>query len=329
MSIPSLDCPLILVKPQPSQAEEITSHDFHIFQGVDDIPRQAWQEVVSEKNDLLSYDYLKAVERACKQQVDFRYALIKDRGRMVGFVYFQIFSMDWERLSASVSENNPRNLFERLKSEIGKAAGKLALRNGSRLMVCGNSFVSGSYGFCFKGVSREKERAYLLSLTQQLRKAEKDVIAVLMKDLPPEEEAFWAQDGYQRFFADPNMLLRLRPEWNSFDDYVQAMSSKYRQRLRSAYKKSKGLEHRWLSADEVRSYQKEIFDLFSEVLREDQFSLLDVPKGYFTLVQRKTGNRFSGEGLFSGRRTRCFFHCPAKRYLPGSTLHWLQDRPQP
>jgi hypothetical protein len=215
--------------------------------------------------------------------------------------------MDWNRLSTSVSESAPRDWFKRLKSEIGKTAGRLALRDGARLMVCGNSFVSGAYGFCFRGISREKERAYLLDLTQKLRKEEKDVVAVLMKDLPPEEAGFWAQDGYQRFFADPNMRLRLRPEWNSFDDYVQAMSSKYRQRLRSAYKKSKGLEHRWLSADEVRSYQAEIFDLFSEVLREDQFSLLDVPKGYFTLFKEKLGTGFRVKAYFLGGEPVAFF----------------------
>ena len=59
------------------------------------------------------------------------------------------------------------------------------------------------------------------------------------RSLGPHADALPAH-GYHRIDkAEPPMRVELAPEWTSFDDYLAAMRPKYRQRARSARKKSK------------------------------------------------------------------------------------------
>jgi len=53
------------------------------------------------------------------------------------------------------------------------------------------------------------------------------------------------------FNAEPFMLLKIRPEWKNFEDYKQAMHSKYRVRVNKALNCSNHLTSEWIMGSEL------------------------------------------------------------------------------
>lgn len=67
------------------------------------------------------------------------------------------------------------------------------------------------------------------------------------------------------FSFQPNMVLPIQPSWRRFEDYLEAMSSKYRVRARRAVKKMDGLTRRELSETMVELEEKAMYALYREV----------------------------------------------------------------
>ena len=58
--------------------------------------------------------------------------------------------------------------------------------------------------------------------------------------------------------VEPNMIITLQPEWKSFDDYKNALKSKYRVKANKADSKSKDLIEKEFTAQEIEQYKSEL-----------------------------------------------------------------------
>ena len=70
---------------------------------------------------------------------------------------------------------------------------------------------------------------------------------------------------YITFPADPMMVLNVRSEWSSFDDYLNAFSSKYRVRAKKVLKETDELESKELKGSEIDS---ETLTLIASLLKK-------------------------------------------------------------
>jgi len=131
---------------------------------------------------------------------------------------------------------------------------------------------------------------------------------VLIKDLYPREHPATSaleNNGFHPMPVDPVMTLDIPADWRNMDDYLAALTSKYRVRYRRARGKLEGITRCRLTADEVDRKRENIYALYQQVSSGADFNAASVRAGYFpwlarvrkpvpTLETMLTGNGYGG-----------------------------------
>lgn len=276
---------------------------YTIFRTVETIPRQEWESLVPQSETCLRYPFLCGIESAAHTDMDFRYVLFYQDQRPVAFAMFQVIRFDVGKIGPYARHTGEsRNLFQEAGHALSRIAKDISRRFSIRMLVLGNAFLTGEHGFyACPDIPATQAFEALMQAVKQLRKEIGRVRAVVLKDFEPgptHPEAFLRAQGYHLFHGDPNMILRLRPEWDSFDHYLDAMASKYRQRARSAFKKSEGLISREMSTADILSENGQLFALFCKIAEKDRFVLQQVPKNYFCILKEKMGDQLKVTGYY-------------------------------
>jgi len=74
------------------------------------------------------------------------------------------------------------------------------------------------------------------------------------------------------FEIDPDMVLELNEQWNSFKDYKEGVSSKYKKRIRRVYNKSKDVVVKKIEKKDIKSIVPELQTLYNNVHNKSSFS---------------------------------------------------------
>ena len=275
---------------------------FHIYNRVEQLPINDLHALIPETKPYLRHDFLAAMEAAAQAQMEFRYVLIYKNQRPISFNYFQIVSFDVGRTVSYTDLEKGANLKEKIKNRIGTGFKRIAESWNAGLIVGGNVFLSceGSH-YYIDQEEEEKGFDFFLNAAKEVKKRERKISGILLKDFYQTEshpQNMLISDGYHLFQAEPNMLLQLAPEWKTFEDYLGAMSSKYRQRAKSAYKKSNSLINRELSYEDMQATKGRMNELFQKVVAEDKFAVADAGPEYFIELKRVLGDKLRVEGYY-------------------------------
>ncbi len=268
---------------------------FHIYGKVSDIPFRDWQDLVPITHPFLRYDFLAGIEAAAQSELEFRYVLVYQNDRPVCFAYFQLLTFEVSRTLAYSSVEKAKGGLEKIRNLFALGFKQLSKNWQAKLLIGGNVFLSSEGSHYHLDTENSKTGIQsLIQIAQELKKREKKIKGILLKDFYQTDEhpqELISEAGFHSFLAEPNMLLHLKTEWKSFEDYLAAMSSKYRQRARSAYKKSQAITSRELSMDEVEKLQPKIYELFKDVIRKNKFAVADAGPMYFTELKRALGSK--------------------------------------
>lgn len=98
--------------------------------------------------------------------------------------------------------------------------------------------------------------------------------------------------------ADVNMVLKLHEEWNTLEDYLFSMTTKYRTRIKSIYKKSNNLSIKSLSAKEIKENQSEIKTLLENVSKKAEYSYGVINVNAFVLFKENLKEDFILKAVF-------------------------------
>ncbi|MBP7389991.1 MAG: hypothetical protein KA841_06280, partial [Chitinophagales bacterium] len=86
-------------------------------------------------------------------------------------------------------------------------------------------------------------------------------------------DAGFLPQGFSEITVESDMSIALKPEWKTFNDYMQALSSKYRVRAKKVYSLCK--EHQVRSVDmsltDIEQHQERIFALYGKVMSKADF----------------------------------------------------------
>lgn len=262
------------------------------FESIHFVPA-IWDTLVGSQNVYLTSSYLKAIEDQMENQLSFRYILFYKGKKAVAMASFQLIDLDEDTIDFGSD------------SKRKKLGGKLVDQLGIRCLINGTLFGSGETSFYFSDdVSADEAFQALAVGTQKLylkEKHEGKVDLLLIKDYFPESVAvsdMLLKYNYRDFKIEPNMVIKLQEDWNSFDDYLSAMLSKYRNRAKSAYKKSKNLIEKDLDKNKIRELTPRIRALFEAVHNKASFKmgLLDVAA--FARLKENLQEQFVLKGYF-------------------------------
>ena len=154
------------------------------------------------------------------------------------------------------------------------------------LLLCGHWLHTNAPGFTCDAARIDPGRGLQAMMGKVRRHARRSVALEVIKgpDLPDGGRSLESLGHHRVDAAQPTMSLAIQPSWKSWDDYLQQMHKKYRQRARAARKRGSQLEREVLTAQQIGQHAADIDALLDSVLEHAEVVL--IPPRAATLTWR-------------------------------------------
>ncbi len=191
-----------------------------------------------------------------------------------------------------------------------RVAGQLA----ADILICGNMLLTGEHGFRFdyNRISPDKAASLLENALEQVAiesdRSGESMPVILVKDIAPSHSRprqHLVRKDYVEFQIQPNMVRQL--PFHSFDDYLGAMTTKYRTRAKRAFKKAAGIEKRELTLSEVERELPRLYTLYRDIANNAGFNMVDLNEHYLLALKRDMPNQFRMFGYYQDMTLVAFY----------------------
>lgn len=240
-----------------------------------------WCNFLPIGHHLGSNDML-ALEHSNPEDIEFKYLNLFENGEWIGVLYLQEFVFSQKHYNKKVFQQKYIKLFKCIIE-----------RQKINLMICGNLFRVNFQGFYFKDKANKEKVFKYLSAYRDNNKKTKNFCGMLVKDCSREfDTRFIDSCQYKPFRQDLTMELDIWEQWNSFQDYINSLSRKYRQRANKIAKTSASLKLRELSKDEIEKNKLVINDLYLSIVKKQNIALGILNENYFIEMKRHLNDNF-------------------------------------
>ncbi|MGV3698157.1 8-amino-7-oxononanoate synthase [Flavobacterium sp.] len=266
---------------------------YKIYSSVSQLPH-SW-DVVALENAFLQTSYLKVLEESAPTNMQCFYIGIFENQNLIGAALAQY--LDLNKLESFGERDKCLKTYTR----------NLVFKNfASHALFLGNNMITGQNAYIFnKEIDFEKIGRILRQcaheITAYFKKKHIKIHIVSFKDfykncaVELKKTAF--SDTYE-FNTQPNMIFELKPEWSANDDYVAALSKKYRDQYKRAHKKSEGIQTRELFLGDIILMESRIYELYYHVAKNAPFNTFFLAKNHFSCFKKHCCDRFILIGYF-------------------------------
>ena len=271
---------------------------FDFYNNIKEVSSDEWKHITGIHNFFLNIPYLNALEASNRPDIEYRYIIIREGPKAVACFYFQVIDLIYKGKPSLFAEGKYTRLLGQLRSKFKSFLNGKDKRIPS-LVVGGNVYLSGEHAYAFSNkITRQDLFKLLPSVVEKLGENLKDKYKIegyLIKDFYEESDNDVKQIKkklFHRLIVDPNMILNLSERWSSFDDYLNAFSSKYRVRAKKALKNGAELTYKELNEDEIESISEDINHLFLNVIERAPVRVTSCDAEYFVAMKKELGDEF-------------------------------------
>lgn len=279
------------------------SFSVSIFHSIHDVAEE-WEKAAPEDNLFLQRAYLTAVEENPPKGMRFSYLVFSKNQQPIGLAYCQVspFSVD----NSIQSGTGEKDKYPCILRAFGRFVKNLIVGKNHNLLVCGNLLLTGEHGFYFKN-GLDKATAFdlveeaLIHAQDEWEKLKVNIDGIFIKDVAPDHRApgkVLVDRKFREFTFHPNMVLDVREDWTSLDDYLAAISSKYRVRAKRAFRLAEGIEKRELTENQIYSHQTRLYELYQNVMDNQDFNMVVLNERYMPALKLHLGNKFRIFGYY-------------------------------
>lgn len=283
-------CPVAKVVDKQSHTENITlstNTTINLYDDINQIDVSSWNSIYSQ-NNFASIEYFKAFEEAQLDNIKNIYVVFKNGNHTIGKALFQQIQFSGEQTKHYLQEKKGqtvKNFFIRL-------AGNFASTLSGSVLVLGNLLVTGDHGYKFATSISNAEKKQLIELaTEKVNKQFGNCNMTLYKDFP--EKDLDSQkpsfNGFSHFLADPNMKMPM--SWNTWEEYLANLTSKYRVRTKKVYKQSDALNKVEINAENYDQYKNDIQNLYDNIMDNIGFKMAVANADYFGNITKRLGDK--------------------------------------
>lgn len=264
-----------------------------IYKSVSELPEN-WNDLAIE-NLFLSTEYLKVLELSAPSNMYCHFIGLFSDGELVGIAIAQL--LDLNQL-ASFGERDKclktaiRNIF----------FNKLC----SHILILGNNMLTGQNAISFSNTIEEFQ--ILLGLKSAAEKLKAifqskglKVHVTTYKDFSKESLPSFKLAGFDdnfQYSTQPNMLFDIPNHWRTEQDYIDALSKKYRDQYKRTRKKAQGVEKRKMQLNDIIQYEDTIYDLYYHVAQNAHFNTFFLAKNHFRIFKEILKDKFLFYGYF-------------------------------
>ena len=274
-----------------------SNYSYQIYSSTTQLPEK-WNEL-AVATIFLSREYLTILEKSAPANMSCHFIGLFEDEDLVGIAVSQFLDL------------NQLESFGDRDQCIKSSLRNIAFKNFcSHILLIGNNTLTGQNAFIISenangtAVLKTLKKA-VLALKEIFKKRGTKVHMCSLKDfcedgLPLFEIPEF--DPYLRFTTQPNMLFAVRDQWKTEEDYVAALSKKYRDQYKRARKKGSGLTKRQLSLDEIIAQEEVIYNLYYHVAQSAPFNTFFLPKNHFAVFKEQLQENFLFYGYFENEK---------------------------
>lgn len=262
-----------------------------IFSNVNAIPKSYWDSLKCCTNIYYSPEFLEAFEKANKD-IYFNYVFITRNGEPITFANTQLVTISVKTITKNIKMN----------AWLKRTINRFFCDHQIRILFCGNIFLSGEYGTFLKEGEDKIEAFNALSKgIEDLSKTIKKLTGLFVKDF--KNDSLYITKNLNNFSyspmqVEPNMIIRLKPEWENFEDYTSALKSKYRVKANKADSKSEILISKELDATAIEVYKPQLQELYQNTIDNADFNAQILNLNTYTFLKESFTNQFTVIGYF-------------------------------
>ena len=268
-------------------------YHFTIYNSVQHLPTE-WN-TLAEKNVFLSSQYLEVLEKSAPNNMCCFFVALYKQEKLVGILLSQF--LDLNQLESFGDRD--QCIKKRLRNFIFK-------NFASQVLFIGNNMLTGQNAYSFSVdieiIEGLKQFPLIIdALKKNLKKLGKKVHITTIKDFDASEIKYFDNSyfsNYYLFSTQPNMVFTINENWHSNDDYLNALSKKYRDQYKRARKKANQLVKRKIHLEEIVRYENEIHNLYYYVAKNAPFNTFFLRENHFRLFKEKLKDKFLFYGYF-------------------------------
>jgi len=262
------------------------------FSSTDQISPKIWQGLQCAKNIYFNPDFLKSVEKN-HSEIIFSYIVLIDKNSSpIAFASIQIVSFHIDDI-----KNDLELLIRKLKN-IGRKLHILPSKKPLKILISGNTFVSGEHGIFIKKnqdkkiIIKELAKA-ILHFVNANKKLKID--AFLLKDFRNKSLFIYNElrdYNYHPFSVEQNMMLKLDENWHVFDDYLASMKTKFRVKARKAFLRSTDIKIENVTLENIDIQLPKMTALYKKVVDNADFNLGNFNLNSFKDLKENLGSNY-------------------------------------
>ena len=262
------------------------------FSSIDQISPKIWKGLQCAKNIYFNPAFLKAVEKNHPEIVFSYIVLIDKNSNPIAFATIQIVNFHIDDI-----KNDLELLIRKLKN-IGRKLHILPNKKPLKILISGNTFVSGEHGIFIKKnqnkkiIIKELAKA-ILHFVNANKKLKID--AFLLKDFR-NKSLFISNElrdyNYHPFSVEQNMMLKLDESWQVFEDYLASMKTKFRVKARKAFLRSTDIKIKNVTPKNIDVQLPKMTALYKKVVDNADFNLGNFNLNSFKDLKKNLGNNY-------------------------------------
>lgn len=257
-----------------------------------------WDEL-AKTNIFLSVAYLVTLEKSTPHNMKCYFISLYENNKLVGIALSQF--LDLNKLSS----------FGERDKCIKKSVRNVIFRNFcSHVLFIGNNMLTGQNAFQFHSSLDVKKGVELLQIAaEEIKKILNNrgvkVHITTFKDFNELESTPFSVPSFQsyyRFSTQPNMIFKADPNWHTFDEYVSALSKKYRDQYKRCRKKAEGIYKQKMNLGDILAHEETIYTLYHHVAQNAPFNTFFLAKNHFSELKKNLKDLFLFYGYFEDNK---------------------------
>lgn len=220
------------------------------------------------------------------------------KGEVFAHFYFQIMPFKGSELKSYIPQGENCLINKTMEAIIDLALERV----NWNLAVLGNVFITGDNGQYWKTDKLADEIKWeIIEEASDFLSTQFKFDALLISDLREEDLAGHRRilsSGYRLFEVEPDLIFDIDPSWNTFNDYLNSVVSKYRVRTKKVLKNGTKLSVKDLDLPAIQNQEKEIYQLYKNVINNATFKLAEINNSYFQNFKKAYPKQFFVRGFY-------------------------------
>jgi hypothetical protein len=271
---------------------------YQIYYSSEALPK-AWNQLLHH-DIFLQTHYLKALETAAPSNIQLFYIAVYENDNLIGVAIIQRVKLYLEDMFRKAEVSCLKDFFQNMISKVLKG----------NILVVGNLTHTGQHALYFDD-NKVNQKTFLKLVFDALNQLKIDIKTtqnktirmVLLKDFFTEDirysnKTIFDTHSLHKVLVQPNMIMSIKSNWKSIDDYVADLSKKYRDRYKRAKKKLGKIKRLELDLNTIESNSEELHRLYLNVSNNAKFNTFILPENHFFILKAQLQENFKVFGYY-------------------------------